>query len=204
MPEMITPALAEVLASRPEVLEQLIGVNEEDEETAEKRFLVLDENNLPKVLKLLFCNVHIRIDNCCEPDGCKKDDCKSMDIHCIRKIVETLGRLEGELQIKRAQLESLQAEADSMREKVLVTEVTLRECEKTLKLLSKEPSCRKLCKRFKLEVKGLQNSLKCDRWLLEEKTQQLECVRYEENAIENNISACIAQLYEQFLCSDKW
>lgn len=190
MPELITPAIADIMASRPEVLDQLLGCMGDNEETESSRSLVLDEDNLPKVLKLLFCNVKIRINNACT-------EAAEAPYSSIKKTVESMRKQEERLEEKRLLIEALQDEVDSIKENVLVTETMLREYLKILKLICKIPGCRKLTYKYKLDIKGMQNGIKNPKRLLEEKMQLLECAQYEKNQIEAEIRRSIWALLEQ-------
>lgn len=160
MPELITPALTEIMNSRPEILDLLLG-NANNEEIIGGRDLEFNSENMPKTLKFLFCNIRINIGESHDtgweaPDGqtCRAD---------IRLMLERLKSLELQLDEKNRRVGTMLSDVISGKEKLLILETRIREGRKALKLASSAAGNRKLAYRYKMDIKAMINSLENER-----------------------------------------
>lgn len=217
MPELITPAFAEVMASNPEILEQLIGM-QTNEETIANRSLEFNSNNMPKVLKLLFCNVRIEIGNSedtewealgsgeingdtCEIESKNNNVVIPVGKEGIKEIIESLNALGWQIRQKDMVLEQLSDEVTEQREKVVILETRMKESTRTLKLVFKEIFNRKLSYRYKMDIQSLTNSLEYEKKALEEKKSILNQEKRIKYKLEEKSRNTIKELFERLVKS---
>lgn len=161
MPELITPALTEIINSRPEILDLLLG-NVPNEEIIGGRDLEFDSENMPRALKFLFCNIRINIGDISHEAGWEASDSHACRAD-IRLMIERLKNLEQQLDEKNRQVGLLLSDVVAGKEKLLILETRIKEGRRALKLASSVSGNRKLAYRYKMDINALLGSLESER-----------------------------------------
>ncbi|HYE80802.1 MAG TPA: hypothetical protein VEG39_01410 [Clostridia bacterium] len=199
MPEIMTPAFVELLASKPELLEQLMGTRP-DEEIIKGKNVELNSYDMPQDLKFLFCNVTIKLYNSenadwealgtedanediCADESVKNDLQMPLDKEGIRTVTDGIRVIEQQLAKRNRQVEGLSKEVEKLKEKSIILETRMKETKNTLKLFLKEFFNRKLSYRYKSNVNYLAASLDNQNKLLADKTWLLEQEKKNRDAL---------------------
>ena len=147
MPELITPAFAEMIADNPEIL-RIIADHQPGEEVIVGQNCTLDCNCNPTNVKLVLCNVTIAVnhteDGCGE--GCGAEEAEEQADSCHIEISDS------DYSQEDSRWSELQSEVSQLKLEVAVLEARMEEAEKILRLIPRQMFNRKLVARCKKDI----------------------------------------------------
>ena len=161
MPELITPKFAEVIAENPEVLKAIT-----DPQPGEK--VIVGQNcgmecgDNPTIVKLVFCNVTIGMDNA--SDDCNKDHCREKAEEYIEGCHIKIGDRDNDKEHDGWGGISVGHRQVWMEMEIL--EARKNEIGKILKLIPRQTCNRKLIARCKKEILEIEEQLSAKRMKL--------------------------------------
>lgn len=169
MPELITPAFAEVIAENPEVLKIIVD-HQPGEEVIMGQNCTLDCNCNPTNVKLVFCNVTIAVDDTADEcnKGCRAGETEEQIGSCHMKIS---GRDHNQEDLSWGKLAS---ELSQLKLEVAVLEIRIEEAEKILRLIPRQTCNRKLVARCRRDMHEAREHLAAKKKELEYRAWLLE------------------------------
>lgn len=204
MPEIITPALTEIISSRPEILDQLLG-NNNNEEIICGKDMEFDSENMPKVLKFLFCNIRIIIGDISheaarEAAENENEAGGSLPFRAdIRLIIERLKKLGQQLDEKNRQVGIMLSDVVAMKEKLLILETRIKDDRRALKLVASDSGYRKLAYNYKMDIKALLVSLDNERYAFATVLNNFEHEKEALDSLDEEIRKMNGLLYERLI-----
>jgi hypothetical protein len=198
MPEIMTPAVAEAIASNPDIFNSIFG-SQSCEEVIMGRDCELNDNDLNKKLKFIFCNVSIKINGQCD-DKCEAHDCENKPLAPYSKnvsnIINALRINNSLLDKKIAQVEEMSREVRMLEDEVLALETRAKESGRILKIIIGQLLNRKLTYKFKNDINSLVSRLKCKKKSLAESKLKLEQQLSSKRWLEEESKRLMEQLYK--------
>jgi len=169
MPELITPELAKAIAENPEILSTIMG-HQPNEEVIVGQNCTLDCGCNPTNVKLVLCNVTIRLDETEEGRGTSCDTGISGEQvgNCHIKIGSDAVNQNG------SQWAVMSWALNQLKLEVAVLEARAKEIEKILKMIPRQACNRKLLARCKAELNEAMGQLSAKREKLEERTRVMQ------------------------------
>lgn len=164
MPELITPKLAEIMASNPDILNMLVS-HQPGEEVIVGQDCTLDCSGNPTNVKLVFCNVTIEVDGTGEEcnNGCEhREKEKHDDNRCCEADYKDYN--QGCIQYRK-----LPVDMSRLLLEIAVLEARMLEIQKILKLIPRQVSNRKLVARCKRDINEVEEQLAAKKKQLEYK-----------------------------------
>lgn len=205
MPELITPALGELLASNPKILEQLLK-GQTDEKAVSGRDIELDASDDSRNLKFIFCNVNIKIDSSVHGGyGAKDSNDKGSDTSGLSfkeemsGVIRNLGIKDGQLDERAIKIEELTKEVRLLEDEILILETRIKESKNALKFIAGVYSNRKLSYKYKKDLKSFCCNLIGKRACLEEKTWLLRCEKESRAILEQESKELTMLLFKKLL-----
>lgn len=156
MPELITPKFAEILAENPEMLKMIID-HQPNEEVIVGQNCTMDCNGNPTNVKLVFCNVSIKMEDTEDEQGkrCGEGETNEQVGSCHIKIG---GNDFGQIGL---QWSGLSRELNQLKLEVAVLEERKNIFESMLRIIPRHASTRKLIAKCKTELnEALENLIK--------------------------------------------
>jgi len=192
MPEIITPAFAEVLSANPEIIKELLGVEEGG--TSEKAKNPKSESvGEADILKFVLCNVNINMwntENIAE---------RKRRIQEIRELVDRISANLKKLDEKAELIDGLSKEVAQLRDETLVLDARIKEGKKVLKLVIGMVFNRRFSYAYKQELNGLYSNLFEKKAELEEKTVLLLHEKYAADKLEKENNQLTTELLQMLL-----
>lgn len=197
MPELVTPALAEAIASEPELLNQLF-CEQDGEITKVGGDYELNSEAMTQNLKFVLCNVSIKIDETGEKKCHDEDNILFVsDKKEITAIIESLKALDCQLNEKSCRVEVLSKEMEELRAETVVLETRIKDSARTLKLIIREICNRKLSFKYKTDINSLISELKSKKEIAEEKQWLLEQEKREKKELEEKNREITGLLFDR-------